>query len=158
MRWRPRRVFTILWGIALNPKNELANLHASLGVHRQNFNGCIYYFLFSRRSTNVRQAKYSTGFVPLEVIFPRVISRMKQARQIASVRIDAGKVGPFLPIAQMACESKVLRLTTSPMLPSYDVLYVEDRVQIVDLANAAVFTAVSRSVPNELFCFFANHL
>ena len=60
----------------------------------------------------------------LEVIGPRVASRVKQWDNSLSPRIDTGQIWTFAEIAAVASQGKIAGFVSSAVLPDHDVLDV----------------------------------
>lgn len=88
--------------------------------------------------------------IPAEVLVPDVMPRVKQARELASVRFNAGNIRPLVQIASAAAQREVLRLGCPAMLSGDDMIHdvTEGRG---GLGESAVFAAMARSIAHFAF-------
>lgn len=77
-----------------------------------------------------------------EVVLPDVVSRIEQPRDLASCRVDAGQVWPFVSIAVVASQSKIGLVITPAVLPCDDVLNMECDSVVLLQDSAILATAV----------------
>jgi hypothetical protein len=77
-----------------------------------------------RSSSNGSLADYVYA-APLEVIFPPLVSRVKQLCDATSLRIDPGQVRAFVKITVDASQSQVVEIVAAAMNPRDDVLDVK---------------------------------
>lgn len=77
-----------------------------------------------RRSTDCGSA-CDPQPVPGKMLIPLLSSRIEQTHNRAGLRIDAGKVAPFVKIAVGTCHSEVVEFAAAAMLSRDDVLDVK---------------------------------
>ena len=80
---------------------------------------------------------------PLEVIFPPLVSRMKQLGDSTSFGIDSSEVRTFVKITVNASQSQVVGVVAAPMYPWDDVLDVKDGQRRVFLSKLAILAPIS---------------
>lgn len=76
-----------------------------------------------------------------EVFFPIIQPRMKQAREFAGLRVDAGKVRAFVEIAVMTGERQILGRVFAFVLPRNDVFDVKPQ-WLLRLGQTAILAAI----------------
>ena len=96
---------------------------------------------------NGRQAKDARAAYD-KVVFPPIPARVKQPDDFRRVRIVAGQVCPFVEVALVAGERKVVQSVAAPMLTGNDVLEVKDMETIMFLPQPTVFAALTSPPPN----------
>ena len=77
----------------------------------------------------------------MEVISPAISSRMENARDLAGLGIDGGKISSFVPVAQHTGKGEIIRLRQAAVFSTENVVDLMGETRIV-LANQAVFAAV----------------
>lgn len=74
-----------------------------------------------RRPADGRAADQRAAIVA-EVIAPLVLSRVEQRRDLAAVRITAGQVRPFVPVAEGTGQGEVARHRAAVMVAGDDMI------------------------------------
>jgi len=67
------------------------------------------------------------GSLPLEVVFPLALPRMKQADNFFRVRIYPSNVRPFMVVARKTCEREVTEIVRPVMFASNNVINLEGK-------------------------------
>lgn len=88
------------------------------------------------------------GAMPLEMISPKILPRVKQASELPSCRVKTGDVRAFVRITSITTESKVFFNRRTVVFLSKDVIHLK-REHIVRLRYVAVFADGIRSLPDE---------
>ena len=81
------------------------------------------------------------------MLVPVILARMKQLRDLAVLRVDPGKIRPFVQVAVPASQGQVGRAIPAAVLPGDDMLDVEPCERQVLLRDAAVLAAIPRVAP-----------
>ena len=63
----------------------------------------------ANRRSACRRAAHKSSAVPAKVLLPGIVSRVKQSHDLTSARVDSRQVRPLVQIAEVACQSQVVR-------------------------------------------------
>jgi hypothetical protein len=82
--------------------------------------------------------------------FPRVGSGVEQRGNLTGIRVNPGEVRALAEIAALTTSREVFRVRGALMLPGDDMVKVEGPERQMVLVEAALLTALSRSLPNDM--------
>jgi len=85
---------------------------------------------------------------PLEVIFPPLVSRMKQLGDSPSFGIDSRQVWTLVKIAVNASQGQVVEVVAAAMYPWDDVLDVKGGQRRIFLSKLAILAPISGTLPH----------
>src|ERR1039457_6313943 len=83
------------------------------------------------------------------MFIPIIQARMKQARQLFGLWVQAGKVCALVQIAVMTGEREIIRRIFAAVLPRNDVFDVKAQ-QLEILTQSAILATIFRALPDEL--------
>lgn len=78
------------------------------------------------------------------MVMPAISARMEEYGDLAGQRVDAGKVRPFLAIAEVAGQGQVVEVVGRDVLAGNDVLDMVSKFAVL-LLEPAVLTAIPNS-------------
>jgi len=88
--------------------------------------------------------------MPAEVAAPALASWMKQTDDFPGFRIDTGQIWTFVFVVVVASQRQITRMVFAAVLPGDDVFRVHSVERLIVLVNTAVFTAITRTLPDKL--------
>lgn len=90
------------------------------------------------------------GTACLEMVVPRMTTRVEQGFDSTCQRVDTGEVRPLVEVALRARQGKILFVVPPTMLLCDDVLDLIRDEGLIGLAGVAIFAAVARSLADTL--------
>ena len=101
-------------------------------------------------SATCRRVAHEPRAIPVKMIAPPIVSRVKKRNSRRRVRINAGKVRSLVSVAAKATEAQVVERFEAAMLPGDHVVDWKREERILVLVNPAVFTPTTSSLPDLL--------
>ncbi len=101
------------------------------------------------RGATDRRATQKQRALPLEMLSPRVLSRMEEPNQYFGVGVDACDVWAFVGIASVAAQAEIVGVRFPTVLQSDDVIDWEREEGIVVLMDAAVLAPITCPLADE---------
>jgi hypothetical protein len=112
-----------------------------LGIHVENAD---------RRPADSRLSK-NVYAAPRKVVFPALVSRMKQLRHPIRLRVNARQVRAFVKITVNASQSQIVEIITTAVEFRENVLDVQDCQRRVVLMQLAVLATIAGALPDAGF-------
>ena len=88
------------------------------------------------------------GPLKLEVVVPRLGSRIEERLDVARGRVEPREVRTLVSVASLAREAKIDRVVAAPVFLGDDVLEVEGDERLSRLREAAIFAPVESPLPD----------
>jgi hypothetical protein len=87
---------------------------------------------------------------------PSLPAGIEKSHNFSRSRINAGQIGALVRVIMVTGQGQIIGVVGSPMLPGYDMLYVQPEKWLIILMDPAIFAALACPAP-DLLTQFAIH-